>query len=79
MNILGSIIAWALTLFGALKVALGFFFAANTVTLEDNAAAAERYLAAANTGEAINEGIMMFIIGVVIGLLVKIAKKSAGS
>ncbi len=75
---LGSIIAWILIAYGLLRVALGFFVAFR-FSAEDNAAAAGRYLAGANSGEAINEGMVMFVVGVVIGILVKIAEKKSTS
>ncbi len=43
---------------------------------EDNFAASQRYLATSNSGEAVNQGMIILVVGVVIGLLVKIAKKN---
>lgn len=74
---LGSVIAWLLFGFGALRTLLGFFFAFGTDTMEANEFAARRYLASANTGEAINEGIMLIVAGVAIGLIVQIANNTA--
>lgn len=73
---LGSILAWFLTVAGGMRVAFGLLLALG-VSAEDNAAAARMILAAANTGEAINEGMVALVVGVVIGLLVKIAKNTA--
>lgn len=70
----GSIIAWLLLAFGTLKIAMGFYVAIN-FNGEENAFYAQRYLAASNSGEAINEGMIVFGVGLVIGLLVKMAKK----
>ena len=74
MIILGSLIAWVLISIGALRVAMGFYVAFSFID-NANVAASARYLGTTNSGEAINEGMVMFIAGVVIGLLVKIAKK----
>ena len=68
----GSIIAWFLFASGTLRVLLGLFFAFGE-NVTDNAFAARRYLAAASTGEAIDEGSIAILAGVIIGLLVKIA------
>ena len=75
---LGSIIAWVLTVLGLLRISLGLAVAFGT-TAESNSVFAERYLAAANTGEAINEGMVMLGIGVVIGLLATIARNTGSS
>ncbi|SLN27765.1 hypothetical protein ROA7450_01130 [Roseovarius albus] len=69
----GSIIAWLLLAFGTLKIAMGFYVAIK-FSGEENAFYAQRYLAAPNSGEAINEGMIVFVVGLVIGLLVKMAK-----
>ncbi len=59
---------------GAIKTVVGFLVAFG-IGAEDNSAAARRYLAAANSGEAIDEGIMMLMAGVMVGLVVHTAKK----
>jgi hypothetical protein len=75
---LGSIVAWTLVVFGAIRTALALLFAFG-VSNEDNAFVAARYFAAANTGEAIDESLVMFTAGVVIGLLVQIAKNGVAN
>lgn len=72
----GAVIAWFCTVLGGLKTALGFFFAYATETPEQMRAAAREYLAAATTGEAINEGMYMMVFGVMAGVLVQIAKNT---
>ena len=69
----GGAIAWVLVLLGLIRIALGFFVAFSTNDAEVPLAAA-RYLALATSGEAINEGMMTFAAGIVMGLLVQIAK-----
>jgi len=72
----GSVIAWICTVLGILKTALGFFLAFKTESAEQMKAAAREYLAAATTGEAINEGMFMIAFGVLTGVLVQIAKNT---
>lgn len=69
----GSLIAWALVVMGVLRTAMGFFVAFSTSDLEMPVAAA-RYLGTTNSGQAINDGMMLFAGGIVMGLLVQIAK-----
>lgn len=75
MTKLGSIIAWLLVGFGTLRAATGLYVAVNFEG-EANAIAAQRYLATPNSGDAIDQGLMLVFIGVVLGLLVKIAKRN---
>jgi hypothetical protein len=75
---LGSIIAWVLIFSGVSKAGLGLI-GAYAVAAEDRAYFATRYLATANTGEAIDKGLVILVVGVVIGLLVEIAKKNTAS
>lgn len=70
----GSILAFVGFWLGVLRTGLGFFFAFGTDDMESNMAAARRYLATSNTGEAINEGMMLIAGSLVIGLLCRIAK-----
>lgn len=74
---LGSIIAWTLLLLGGIRAVLALVLALG-VSDADNAMVSARYLATANTGEAIDQGLKMLVVGVVIGLLVRIAKNRAG-
>ena len=72
----GSFIAWFCTILGSIRVILGFLVAYNSISNEQMREAAQHYLAAATTGEAINEGMLMVAFGVALGLLVVIAKNS---
>lgn len=69
----GSVIAWILVLLGVLRTAMGFF-AAFSPSVVEIPAALERYLGAAALGDAIADGVMYFVAGIVLGLLVQIAK-----
>ena len=61
---------------GAIRLSLGFFVAFVFDTHESMIAASKRYLGTSTSGEAIDQGIKVLIVGLVIGLLVKIAKKN---
>lgn len=71
---LGTAIAWALLLLGALRLALGLFVAVGTADMEMNARASARYLGSATSGEAINEALFYIALGVTMGLLTEISK-----
>ena len=60
---------------GLLRVGMGLLVASGTADMESNQAAARRYLAAATSGEAINEGLMYIVFGVSLGVLCQIAAK----
>ena len=70
---LGTIVASILVFIGALRAGIGFLVAYGSST-EQSTAIAQRYLATASTGEAIDRGLWMFLTGVVVGLLSTIAK-----
>lgn len=69
----GFAIAWFAVVLGGLRVAMGFAVAFGTAPA-DNATASRMILATANTGEAIDQGMVMFAMGIVIGLLAVIAR-----
>lgn len=69
----GNIAAWLAMVFGVLRAAVGLFVA----SIDDpasRAAAASRYLGSATSGEAIDQGIKVFLFGLVLGVLVKIGR-----
>ncbi|WP_424982166.1 hypothetical protein [Maritalea sp. S77] len=53
---------------------MGFYVATAYNTQESMIAASERYLSTSNSGEAINQGMLLVMAGMVPGLLAKIAK-----
>lgn len=70
---LGNIVAWLALIMGVLRAAIGLFVA----SIDDpasRAAAASRYLGSATSGEAIDQGIKVFLFGLVLGILVKIGR-----
>ena len=73
MLTLGNIVAWLALVLGVLRAAMGLFVA----SFDDpasRAAAASRYLVSATSGEAIDQGIKVFLFGLVLGILVKIGR-----
>jgi len=73
MLTLGSIVAWLAIVLGVLRTAMGFIVA----TIDDptsRAAAASHYLGSVTSGEAIDQGIKVFLFGLVLGILVKIGR-----
>ena len=67
--------AWVLFGYGAFRVIFAFVIAVQFDTRESMIAASKRYLNAENTGEAIDRGLPILAAGIVVGLLVEIAKK----
>ncbi|MBY5973680.1 hypothetical protein KUV28_15080 [Ferrimonas balearica] len=73
MLTVGKIVAWLALALGVLRTAMGFFVA----SIDDPAsrtAAASRYLGSATSGEAIDQGIKIFVFGLALGILVKIGR-----
>ena len=71
---MGTFVAWAMVLLGLMRTFMGLYVAVNFEGAE-LAAATRRYIGSGTTGEAMDNGIMIFIAGIVLGLLVEIAKK----
>ena len=69
----GAIMAWAMVIWGILRSAIGFYVA-SIEGEEQRIFAAKRYLGSSSSREAIDNGVIMIAAGVVIGLLVTIAK-----
>ena len=70
----GSVIAWLATIGGFAKMVLSYWLAYSVQTHEEMVAVSKRYLATETTGEAINESTLLFVFGILVGLLVHIAK-----
>ncbi len=75
MVLLGRIIAWALVIFGSLRVGTGYYVASSFEDPEAFAAASARYLGTRTSGEAIDQGLILIAVGVAFGLLARIARK----
>ena len=71
---LGSVIAWLALIIGGLRFAAGIYVA----SIDDaamRAAYAKRYLGStAAMTEGIDQGLLVFVFGVVLGILVKIGR-----
>ena len=72
----GSIVAWLLIGLGVLRAAMGYFVAIYFVDDGDMVLAARRYLGT-SPADAQDSGFLVLIAGVVLGLLVKIAKRGS--
>jgi hypothetical protein len=75
MIFLGKLIAVVLVGFGIFSIGVGFLIAAGTPTMIENAQLSARYLATENSGDGIDRGVVMVGVGVVFGLLARIAKR----
>jgi len=76
MLTLANIVAWLALLLGVIRIAVGLLVASQDDPVA-RAAAASRYLGSATSGEAIDQGIMVFLFGLVLGILVKIGRTSS--
>jgi len=75
MIFLGKLIAVVLVGLGIFNIGVGFWIAENTPTMIENAQLSARYLATENSGDGIDRGMVMLGVGVVFGLLARIAKR----
>jgi hypothetical protein len=67
---LGRVLAWLAFVGGAVRLAMGFLVASSG----NHAALAPRYLGSSTSGEAIDQGIMVLVFGVALGILVEISR-----
>ncbi len=72
---IGKVIAHLMFGFSVIHIAIAFAGAFGTADMESNRAFASRYLSAATTGEAINEGMMYILLAVALGVLCEISAK----
>ncbi|WP_221116463.1 hypothetical protein [Rhizobium sp. NZLR1b] len=72
----GKIIAHLIFWLGIFRVGIGVVVAFGTPDMESNAHASRIFLAAATSGEAINEGSIGILLAVAIGVLCEISSKS---
>lgn len=68
----GRVIAWLLVVAGGLRAALGF-----AVAFSGNQALAPFYLGTDTSGEAINRGLLVLLIGVSVGMVAEISRSLA--
>lgn len=73
MILLGSIVSWLAVALGAMRIAMGYLVASQSEA-ELRVEMAARYFGSKTSGEAIDQGIIVFIFGVTLGVLVQIAR-----
>lgn len=76
---IGKIVAHLLLWLGVFRVGMGFVIAYGTPDMESNRLAARNYLAAATTGEAINEGMISILAAIALGVLCEISARRNAS
>ena len=72
---IGKVLAHLIFWFSLIQLLLAFTLAFGTETMEANRAAAQRYLSAGTTGEAINEAQRYLLIGLVLGIVSEIGTR----
>ena len=72
---LGNLLAWTLLILGIVRAGIGWFVAFTFTDPTEFAAAQARYIGSGTTGQAVEQGLMWAAIGIVIGLLVRIAER----
>lgn len=73
----GRIIAWLAVILGVLQIGMGFVVGFMFAASDDPAAvvaATQRYLGGTPSGESIDEGIFVIVVGVSIGILTEISR-----
>lgn len=73
---LGSIVAWAAVIVGAFRAFTGFSVA-SIDDPESRTFWAARYFGSTSSGEAIDQGIVAVVFGVVLGVLVRIGRRGS--
>ena len=76
MILLGNVISKLAMIMGAIRFCVGFWIA-SMEDPETRAFATARYLGSGTSGDAIDQGIYVFLFGLILGLLAKIAKSTA--
>lgn len=71
----GTVLAYLGFVLGVLRYGLSVYFAIATPDMAANAAAAKRYLAATNTGLAMDEGALLIVSSVALGVLCEISRR----
>ncbi|MBS1303051.1 hypothetical protein [Loktanella sp. SALINAS62] len=70
----GNLLAWVGFLIGLLMTGVGFYVA-SIPDAEMRLAATRRYIGSGSSGDAIDRGIMVVVVSVVLGILCKMASR----
>lgn len=73
---IGNVVAWLALILGVMRAGLGVFVAMGD-DAQIRASMAARYLGSSTSGEAINQGLMVALFGLVLGVLVNIGRSLA--
>ena len=74
---LGNLLAWTLLILGIVRAGTGWFVAFTFTNPTELAAAQARYIGPGTTGQAVDQGLMWAAMGIVVGLLVRIAERES--
>jgi len=74
--LLGHLLTWCLIIFGALRASIGIYVLINFVDPVAYEAATRRYIGSGSAGDAIDKGLIYLAFGIVVGLIVRIAKNT---
>ena len=69
---LGKFVAYVVSAFAVFRIASSLFITFGTEDMAANIATSQRYLAAANSGEAINEATYVLLAAIVLGAFCEI-------
>jgi hypothetical protein len=72
---IGRIVAWIGFIGGTLRISMGILVA--QFTAPDPVTAARRYLGTQTTGEAIDQGLIVLVIAIGLGILTEISRSAA--
>ena len=70
---LGRFAAWIMLLLGSSRLIMGFLVAWQFDDVESRAAATRRYIGSGTSGEAIEQGFIVILIAIAVGILVEIS------
>ncbi|HEV7293106.1 MAG TPA: hypothetical protein VGN79_12375 [Devosia sp.] len=74
---LGIVVAWLALILGIMQFGLGFYVASQG-DADIRAAMTARYLGRGGSVAAINQGLILFVVGVALGILATIGNKISG-
>lgn len=72
----GSILVWLLMVYGVSRIAISILIISVSQNNEQYLYYSKRYLVTSTTGEAIDKGLLVIALAIVLGLVVEIAKNT---